>query len=375
MKSKTSISVVIPTHGDATFLKWTLHSVMKSASRVFGSEIIVVENGDKSETTERQVAQTAAMFSSLRTPLRYVHEATPGVLAGRHRGAREAVGETLAFIDDDVVVDEGWLESIEECLKDPTISLVGGPSRPIYLSEPPSWVSDRKKFVYKGTMLPELSLIDPGADIDDPNLDLIWSLNMTIRRQTFETARGFHPDLVPTKIWFTQGDGETGLTRKIASQGARGAFRQNVSVRHVIPGRRMTADYLQQRYRYQGICDAYAWLRYGEDRYAIRRRIPSSIAEYAKRVSSSFVGKQRRIQNAWPLPNGKDYVSGWTDLVAVVSKNPRLAEWVKQTDYLTDYGFSIDDVGDQGVALKSQGHTDIDLSAWLHRAPRRPPID
>ena len=38
-----------------------------------------------------------------------VGDPQPGLLAGRHRGAREARGEILIYLDDDVRVSEGWL--------------------------------------------------------------------------------------------------------------------------------------------------------------------------------------------------------------------------------------------------------------------------
>jgi glycosyltransferase involved in cell wall biosynthesis len=66
-------------------------------------EIIVVDNGstDHTEATVRG-----------RDRVRYVHERRAGLDFARNAALREAKGDLLAYLDDDVVVDRGWLKGL-----------------------------------------------------------------------------------------------------------------------------------------------------------------------------------------------------------------------------------------------------------------------
>ena len=67
-------------------------------------EILVVDNAPSDERTQTLVKQ----FPSIR----YLREPLPGLDFARNRAISEARGEFVAFVDDDVVVDEWWLEGL-----------------------------------------------------------------------------------------------------------------------------------------------------------------------------------------------------------------------------------------------------------------------
>ena len=67
-------------------------------------EILVVDNAPSDDRTRDLVSQ--------RPEVSYVREPRPGLNFARNRALREARGEILAFLDDDVVVDRGWLEGL-----------------------------------------------------------------------------------------------------------------------------------------------------------------------------------------------------------------------------------------------------------------------
>jgi len=69
-------------------------------------EVLVVDNGC-ADATEAAVRGHAGLPG-----LRYVREPELGLSHARNRGIREAGGRILAFLDDDVVVDPGWLRAI-----------------------------------------------------------------------------------------------------------------------------------------------------------------------------------------------------------------------------------------------------------------------
>ncbi len=67
-------------------------------------EILVVDNAPSDDRTRDLVSQCPEVS--------YVREPQPGLNFARNRALREARGELLAFLDDDVVVDRGWLEGL-----------------------------------------------------------------------------------------------------------------------------------------------------------------------------------------------------------------------------------------------------------------------
>src|SRR5688572_6566741 len=87
------VSVVVPTRNRSTLLMRTLRSVLRQQDVEF--EVIVVD--------EASTDDTPAMLAALDDPrVRVIrHEVPLWLAAARNRGAAEARGEWLAFVDDD----------------------------------------------------------------------------------------------------------------------------------------------------------------------------------------------------------------------------------------------------------------------------------
>jgi GT2 family glycosyltransferase len=71
-------------------------------------EVVVVDNAPSTRETLAVVQQR----SDLDGRVRYVRELRPGASCARNRGLDEARGQLVAFTDDDVVVDPGWLDGV-----------------------------------------------------------------------------------------------------------------------------------------------------------------------------------------------------------------------------------------------------------------------
>lgn len=71
-------------------------------------EVIIVDNAPADDTTHDLVQAVAAIDHRFR----YVLEPRPGLSCARNRGLREAKGTYLAYTDDDVMVDPGWIEGV-----------------------------------------------------------------------------------------------------------------------------------------------------------------------------------------------------------------------------------------------------------------------
>ena len=69
-------------------------------------EVLVVDNAPSTKDTETIVSSCPGV--------RYIVEPRPGLDFARNRALREARGDLVAYIDDDVVVDKGWLAGLME---------------------------------------------------------------------------------------------------------------------------------------------------------------------------------------------------------------------------------------------------------------------
>src|SRR5262249_31079384 len=151
--------------------------------------------------------------------LRYVYDASPGLHVGRHHGFREAEGDILVFIDDDIEAFPTLLSSIEEAFEDNEVALVGGKCLPKYDGRVPEWLSamwvpnsrGERSFGY-------LSLIDLGEVPKRVDPLLVFGCNFSIRRAVLTEAGGFHPDGFPEQLTRFRGDGETYVSRYLATR-------------------------------------------------------------------------------------------------------------------------------------------------------------
>lgn len=95
-------------------------------------ECLVVDN--------RCTDNTGGVVSSFegRLPIRRLVEATHGVSAARNCGLREALGDLILWLDDDIHVEQGWVEAYVEAANAwPRAAYFGGRILPRYLCEPP----------------------------------------------------------------------------------------------------------------------------------------------------------------------------------------------------------------------------------------------
>ena len=83
-------------------------------------DILVVDNASKTDDTK-------VLIETSYPHVRYVLEPRPGLDWARNRAALEAKGEIIAYTDDDVVVDKGWVRAIAQAfVEDPEVMALTG---------------------------------------------------------------------------------------------------------------------------------------------------------------------------------------------------------------------------------------------------------
>jgi glycosyltransferase involved in cell wall biosynthesis len=253
------ISIIIPTFNREKQLNRTLRSLVQVNSQANDFEILVIDNGSTDGTKE---IVHDFIYENSKHNIVYIYDPIPGLMTGRHRGAIEAKGEILTFIDDDVQVSPNWLNGIIETMdarKD--VDLLTGPNLPLYESYPPYWLNYFWGKVYDGKQCGWLSLLDLGNKSIEIHPNYVWGLNFTIRKNVFFELKGTHPDSIPKEYQIYQGNGETGLTMKAFINNKKALYLPKALVYHEVPESRMTLDYFEKRAYFQGVCNSFTQLR------------------------------------------------------------------------------------------------------------------
>jgi glucosyl-dolichyl phosphate glucuronosyltransferase len=326
-QTKVQYSIIVCTAGDATYLKQCL-SAIKSCVTSLNVEVIVINNNPLGELRDN-VDRISEAYS-----FRVVHELRPGLTFARHRGVKESYGDILSFIDDDVIVSDGWFASLQEAFLNHEVVLAGGPSLPIFSAIPKKWVDLTFTEVHPGqSICTWLSLINLQRDMFFVDPNFIWGLNFSIRKDLVLRLNGFNPDLVPKSHERFQGDGETGLTQKIKDLGLRSDYRQGLLVNHVIPDGRLSFNFIKRRARYEGVCNAYSTLRGNST-------VPSILRELIRTTRTSLQSvKAFNLEFSffvltWEISR----VIGYFWFVSIYRKERQVKDWVHLESYIdVDY--------------------------------------
>lgn len=235
------LSVIIPTHGRPELLQRTLDSLGRTtgAGRL---EVVVVDDGTVPPLRPEVEALPFAV-----TLLR--HETPLGLNAGRTAGVERTTRPLLAFLDDDVHVDDGWADGLVAAFADPAVSVVAGrtvadPQAPL-----PSWIHPRKLLYLSVLDLDGYAAPGPLPDWATP-----VGANLAVRRDALLDAGGFRAGLDRHGGSLLSG-GDTDLVRRIAAGGGRVHYAPRASVHHHIAAERLTRAWFRRRAEAQGRSD------------------------------------------------------------------------------------------------------------------------
>jgi glucosyl-dolichyl phosphate glucuronosyltransferase len=227
------VSVILCTYNRCHSLATALESV--AISQIPDSvswEVLVVDNNSKDKTRD-VVAEFGRRYPGR---FRYLFETQQGKSYALNTGIRQAHGEILAFMDDDVMVDNRWLQTLTAIFKDEKWAGVGGRILAERTFTPPAWLSLENKYA-----LAPLAIFDigtqPGEMVEAP-----FGTNMAFRREVFEKIGGFRTDLGPRPGSETRSE-DTEFGYRALGAGQRLWYEPSAIVYHSLPAQR-----LQKRY-------------------------------------------------------------------------------------------------------------------------------
>jgi len=327
-EDRFAVSVIIPTYDRPQYALDAVRSVI--AQRDIdspGFEVIVVENNPQPKL-ESQIGKLSAATS---VPLRHVHEARPGLHEARHRGATEARGDVLAYVDDDVLAPPDWLRALIEPFSDSAVAIVGGPVHPNWEATPPTWLDQ-----FPGSYL---SLLDNGDDVCDLTYpDGAYGCNLAVRRTVLFEVGGFNPDSMgwDRKQFWLRGDGETGLHLRVAEAGYRTTYQPSAALEHRIPAERLTLRAFRQRGLMIGLSHSFADLRAdSEGPGRPVRRVIRALKTSAQGVRIALSAGVRHEQRPYLMSQiWQRYGYVRQHLLAIVS--PRARRFIERESYWDD---------------------------------------
>jgi glycosyltransferase involved in cell wall biosynthesis len=162
--------------------------------------------------------------------VRYVHEPSPGIVAGRNRALDEAAtAAVLVFVDDDERPSDAWLGSLLGTYLEHRPGGVVGPIRCVFDAEPEPWVRDGGFFDRR--RMPTGSTVDVAAT-NNLLLDLATVRGLGLRFDERYSRIGGSDHL---------------FTRRLVSSGAILLWNNEAVVDDLVPAQRTTRQWVRRR--------------------------------------------------------------------------------------------------------------------------------
>lgn len=246
------ISIAVCTYNNAASLAMTLESLTGLACPPdLAYEILVIDNNSGGET--REVFERYR--ETLGTRLRYVFESRQGLSHARNRAAKEAAGDIVSYIDDDVKVEPGWLAAVAAAFEKYAPAIVGGRSYLIYPSARPAWLPDRGEGL--------LSRLDYGDEAIVDTDRQLFGLNFSVKKEWLEKAGGFDGVLGRCGRSLRSGE-EMDLQKRIRAQGGIAVYEPRAIVGHVVSVERLKKRWLLRRFFAAGRTDMILAMKSGD---------------------------------------------------------------------------------------------------------------
>jgi GT2 family glycosyltransferase len=189
-------------------------------------EILVVDNAPSSEASRLLVERRGGR-------VRYTREPRPGLDWARNRAIAEARGDVIAFTDDDVAVDPGWIRALVAAFGDDgTVAAVTGLVLPAELETEAQVIFERYRSFSRGFLPRRVAAAGRGSVARRYGAvgDYGTGANMAFRRSLFERLGGFDPALgagTPTR-----GGDDLEMFFRVLKEGCALVYEPRAIVRH-----------------------------------------------------------------------------------------------------------------------------------------------
>lgn len=231
-------TIIVPTKDRSDAITKLLNSLrnLRGLERI-KPEIIIADNNSTDGTWE------ALQRESRNFPIKFrlMRVATPGKSAVMNEAIRASNSKILAFLDDDVVVDPGWLESIHRFLENNHYQVAQGVIR---VASPEADDPQISQLLDRYRTIPR---VDYGPEIQ--NLASLNGANVVIYREVLDRIGHFDQRLGPGAAGTSE---DVELAKRIVRAGLRIGYIHEAVVYHRVDRSRLTDDYFKSLHRRQG---------------------------------------------------------------------------------------------------------------------------
>jgi len=238
MPTSRLLTVAICTHNRAAILDDTLQYLGRArVPEGWRLEVVVVDN----RSTDRTPAVIQA--AGTRLPIVAVSCQELGTSHARNAAVRQASGEAIVWLDDDVRVEPGLLEAYAAALdRHPDRALFGGSVEPYFLNQPPEWVR-----ALPPQIRPVFSIREV-ASADDPFERGRFPVGANVMCRTVAHREvPFDTELGRTGSQGPLGE-ENAFFEEVIRRGNRGIWVPAARLAHYVPPGRQTARYVANWY-------------------------------------------------------------------------------------------------------------------------------
>ena len=243
------LSIIIATHNRAALAGACLDAVL---NQIAGAdvEIIVVDSAsDASALAQVRDHIHKQKSHHPHTTIKFVALDQPGVAKARNIGAHHANADWIATLDDDAIVQEGWVMGVLDAIaaSPDDVAIIQGRIDPRWPTDHSPVIGPRwQRF---------LSVVQLTGTFDMSENFVCSGANMLLRRTYLLEAGGYDEDFGRVKTSLESGI-DTALARAILRSNKRIYFSDRFPVDHVIHPERLDPAWLCHRSRMDGRAEA-----------------------------------------------------------------------------------------------------------------------
>src|SRR5437763_7944598 len=242
-----NVSVAIATYNRAGEVERTLATLGRlDTAGCPEYEVLVVDNNSTDATAE-VVGRMAPLFAGR---LRYVREPRQGLSHARNRAIDEARFEVVAYLDDDVDVDPGWLANLCAAYAGGDVAGVGGRAYLVYPGRRPRWLGESVEGL--------LTKVELGPRRRPAGVDELYGVNLSFRKDWLRRAGGFRTDVGRIGGTLFGGEDDDMIGRVVALGGVM-LYEPLAVVGHRVPPGRLSRKWFWKRCYWGGRSDPRVW--------------------------------------------------------------------------------------------------------------------
>jgi glycosyltransferase involved in cell wall biosynthesis len=277
------LGIIVPTHDRPASLRRTLQSVIPQLTP--SDDLLVVDNNSGPETS--------AVCREFAPRIRCIRETRQGLSHARNAGIEAlgyvGAGDIIAFIDDDIEAQPGWIDALAHALRThPEAGCAGGRVLPSAASVLPAWLT-REHWA-------PLALQDHGSHeqvFDERHPAGLVGANFAFRADVFEAVGGFSPAVQRVKDGIGSTEDHEFLRRMYAS-GRTALYVPGAVVTTEVPPERTSREYHRRWHRGHGRFHALMRLPevektrarfFGVPLHLVRRALADLVAWLRSRIS------------------------------------------------------------------------------------------